>query len=50
MAIVGPELLKEMEEQMLKIKQNLKLPKTGRKVMLIKTEPIESLKWAIMFS
>jgi hypothetical protein len=39
-----------MEEKMLKIKQNLKLPKTGRKVMLIKIEPTESLKWVIMFS
>jgi hypothetical protein len=38
-AVVGPDLLKEMEEKMLKIKQNLKLPKTGRKVMLTKTEP-----------
>ena len=48
--VVGPELLKEMEDQMIKIKQNLKAARTGRKVMLIRTEPTESSKWVIMFS
>jgi hypothetical protein len=50
-AVVGPELLKEMEEKMLKIKQNLKAcPRQARKVMLIRTGPTGSLKWVIMFS
>ena len=34
--MVGPEFLREMEEQMLKIKKNLKLLKIGRKAMLTK--------------
>jgi hypothetical protein len=48
--VVGPEFLKEMEEKMMKIKKNLKAAQDRKKFMLIKTEPTESLKWAIMFS
>jgi hypothetical protein len=48
--VVEPEFLKEMEDQMIKIKQNLKVARTGRNVMLIRTEPTEISKWVIMFS
>ena len=48
-AVVGPDLLKKME-QMLKIKQNLRLPKVGRKAMLIREELTGNLKWVTMYS
>jgi hypothetical protein len=48
--IVGPELLKEMEDQMLKIKQNLKVAQDRQKCYADKTESIENSKWVIMFS
>jgi hypothetical protein len=42
-ALVGPYLLREMEEEMLKIKQNQRFPKTGRKSMRITEEIIGSM-------
>jgi hypothetical protein len=48
-AVVGPDLLKKME-QMLKIKQNLRLPKVGRKAMLIREELKGNLKLGTMYS
>jgi hypothetical protein len=47
--VVGLELLKEMEDQMLKIKQNLNAAQE-RKFMMIKTDSTENSKWLIMFS
>jgi hypothetical protein len=46
--VIGLDLLREMEEQMIKIKQNL--PKTGRKAMLIRAELIGNLKLGTMYS
>jgi hypothetical protein len=43
-AIIGPDLLKEMEEQMVKIKQNLKATKDRQK----RIEFLEILKWVNM--
>jgi hypothetical protein len=37
--VAGLELLKEMEDQMIKIKNNLKAAKKNRKVMPIRIEP-----------
>jgi hypothetical protein len=48
--VVGPKLLREMEDQIMKIKQNLKLPNIGRKAMLIREKITENLKWVTMYS
>jgi hypothetical protein len=37
-AVVGPKLLKEMEEQMVKIKQNLKVAQDRQKIMQTKAK------------
>jgi hypothetical protein len=49
-AVVGPDLLREMEEQMVKIRQNLKVSQDSKKVAQIKAELTESLKWVTMCS
>jgi hypothetical protein len=48
--VVVPYLLREMEEKMAKIKQNLKASYDKRKFMLIKEELTEILKWVTMCS
>ena len=35
--IVGPELLKDMEDKMVKIKQNIKVAQDRKKIMQIRT-------------
>jgi hypothetical protein len=49
-AVIGPELLREMEEKMLTIKHNLKDVEDGKKYMLTRVELIGNLKWVMMFS
>ena len=49
-AVVGPYLLREMEEKMIKIKQNLKAAQDKRKSMLIRAELIGNLKLGTMYS
>ena len=46
--IVGPELLKDMEDQMVKIKKSLKVAQGKQKFMQIKTGPPDSFKLGIM--
>jgi hypothetical protein len=47
--VVGPDLLRQMEEKILKIKKNLKVAKTGRKTMLIRAEHTGNLKLGTMY-
>jgi hypothetical protein len=46
--VIGPELLKEMEEKMLNIKQNLRAAQDRQKIY--GEELTGNLKWVIMFS
>jgi hypothetical protein len=46
---LGPELLKEMEETMIKIRQNLKHPKIAKRAMQTTRELIKSSRWEIMY-
>jgi hypothetical protein len=48
--MVGPDLLWEMEENMVKIRNNLKVAQDNKKTAHIKAEPIEILKWLTMCS
>jgi hypothetical protein len=47
-AVVGPYLLKEMEEKMTRIKQNLKVVRIGRKFMQTRIKFSDILKWENM--
>ena len=49
-AVVGPELLKEMEEKMLKIKKNLKAAQDMQKIYADKNRTHKEFKVGIMFS
>jgi len=46
-AVVGPDLLQEMEEQMVKIEHNLKSAQDRRKNCADKGKPTENLEWVI---
>jgi hypothetical protein len=46
--VIGPELLREMEEKMLNIKQNLRAAQDRQKIY--GEELTGNLKWVIMFS
>ena len=48
--VVGPELLKEMEDQMIKIKRNLKAAQDRQKSYVDSNKTIENSKWVTMFS
>jgi hypothetical protein len=48
--VVGPYFLREMEDKMIKIKQNLKASQDSRKYMLIREKLIGNLKWETMYS
>jgi transposase InsO family protein len=47
--IIGPDLLKEMEEKMTKIRHNLKASQDRQKIYADKNKFLEILKWANMF-
>jgi hypothetical protein len=46
--IIGPELLREMEEKMVKIRKNLKVAQDRKKSYVIKEEHIGNSKWESM--
>jgi hypothetical protein len=48
--VVGPYFLREMEEQMIKIKQNLKVAQDRKKIYDDKGRNSGNLKWVIMYS
>jgi hypothetical protein len=48
--MAGPEFLREMEEKMLKIKQNLKVSQDRQKIYADKGRTQGNLKWEIMYS
>ena len=48
--VVGSELLREMEEKMLKIKKNLKVSQDRQKAMLIRVELTGNLKLETLYS
>jgi hypothetical protein len=47
--VVGPELLKEMEEHMVNIKKNLKAAQDRKKFMQKKEEHIKNFEWVTMY-
>ena len=48
--VVGSNLLQEMEEQMVKIKQNLKVSQARQRTYTKKAKILENLKWVTMCS
>ena len=47
--VVGPDLLREMDEKMIKIKQNLMATQDRKKAMLIREKLTGNLKWVTMY-